>query len=96
MEGEKPMGAHGGYRGLKGFQVAQLVFDRTVRFCERRRPPQPHPPTKKSPPTPPRPCWRWPPPCSSANQDPGAKLRKRGGLHRAALPGTLGTPQGEV
>lgn len=26
---------HGGYRTLKSFQVAQLVYDITVRFCER-------------------------------------------------------------
>src|SRR5215204_7258129 len=26
---------HGGYRNLKSFQVAQLVYDITVRFCER-------------------------------------------------------------
>lgn len=26
---------HGGYRKLKGFQIAQLVYDVTVRFCER-------------------------------------------------------------
>jgi four helix bundle suffix protein len=26
---------HGGYRKLKSFQVAQLVFDITVRFCDR-------------------------------------------------------------
>lgn len=26
---------HGGYRKLKGFQVAQLAFDLTVRFCDR-------------------------------------------------------------
>ncbi|MDD2479669.1 MAG: four helix bundle suffix domain-containing protein [Victivallaceae bacterium] len=26
---------HGGYRKLKGFQVAQLVYDLTVRFCEK-------------------------------------------------------------
>lgn len=26
---------HGGYRGLKSFQVAQLAFDVTVRFCDR-------------------------------------------------------------
>lgn len=26
---------HGGYRGLKGFQLAQLVYDVTVRFCDR-------------------------------------------------------------
>jgi len=26
---------HGGYRRLKSFQLAQLVYDVTVRFCER-------------------------------------------------------------
>ena len=26
---------HGGYRKLKSFQIAQLVYDITVRFCER-------------------------------------------------------------
>ncbi len=26
---------HGGYRKLKGFQIAQLVYDVTVRFCDR-------------------------------------------------------------
>lgn len=26
---------HGGYRKLKSFQVAQLIYDLTVRFCER-------------------------------------------------------------
>src|ERR1051326_7805411 len=26
---------HGGYRALKSFQVAQLVYDLTVRFCDR-------------------------------------------------------------
>lgn len=26
---------HGGYRSLKGFQIAQLAFDVTVRFCDR-------------------------------------------------------------
>ena len=26
---------HGGYRKLKSFQVAQLVYDFTVRFCDR-------------------------------------------------------------
>ena len=26
---------HGGYRKLKSFQVAQLVYDLTVRFCDR-------------------------------------------------------------
>lgn len=29
------MPAHGGYRKLKSFQVAQLVYDVTVRFCAR-------------------------------------------------------------
>ncbi|MCC5842458.1 MAG: four helix bundle protein [Opitutales bacterium] len=29
------MRAHGGYRQLKSFQVAQLVYDLTVRFCDR-------------------------------------------------------------
>lgn len=27
--------SHGGYRNLKSFQVAQLVYDVTVRFCDR-------------------------------------------------------------
>lgn len=27
--------AHGGYRRLKSFQVAQLLYDLTVRFCDR-------------------------------------------------------------
>ncbi len=26
---------HGGYRGLKSFQLAQLIYDLTVTFCER-------------------------------------------------------------
>jgi len=26
---------HGGYRKLKSFQVAEVVFDVTVRFCDR-------------------------------------------------------------
>jgi len=26
---------HGGYRNLKSFQIAQLVYDVTVRFCDR-------------------------------------------------------------
>lgn len=26
---------HGGYRKLKSFQIAQLVYDITVRFCDR-------------------------------------------------------------
>ena len=28
---------HGGYRKLKSFQVAQLAYDVTVRFCKRHR-----------------------------------------------------------
>lgn len=28
-------GKHGGYRRLKSFQIAQLVYDVTVRFCDR-------------------------------------------------------------
>lgn len=31
---EKLIPRHGGYRNLKSFQVAQLVYDVTVRFCE--------------------------------------------------------------
>ncbi|MBK9214969.1 MAG: four helix bundle protein [Chloracidobacterium sp.] len=34
-EPEKLIPKHGGYRRLKGFQVAQLVYDVTVRFCDR-------------------------------------------------------------
>jgi len=34
-EPEKLIPLHGGYRKLKSFQVAQLVYDVTVRFCER-------------------------------------------------------------
>ena len=34
-EHEKLLPKHGGYRHLKSFQVAQLVYDVTVRFCER-------------------------------------------------------------
>lgn len=26
---------HGGYRTLKSFQIAQMVYDVTVRFCDR-------------------------------------------------------------
>ncbi|NTU52634.1 MAG: four helix bundle protein, partial [Chlorobiaceae bacterium] len=29
------MPVHGGYRNLKSFQLAQLVYDVTVRFCDR-------------------------------------------------------------
>ncbi|MBZ0158279.1 MAG: four helix bundle suffix domain-containing protein [Alphaproteobacteria bacterium] len=32
---ESLISKHGGYRKLKSFQVAQLVFDITVRFCNR-------------------------------------------------------------
>jgi len=35
MEQERLIQAHGGYRKLKSFQVAQLVYDLTVRFCQR-------------------------------------------------------------
>ena len=34
-EMEKLIPLHGGYRKLKSFQVAQLVYDVTVRFCDR-------------------------------------------------------------
>ncbi len=34
-EPEKLIPIHGGYRHLKSFQVAQLVYDVTVRFCDR-------------------------------------------------------------
>lgn len=36
MAGQEPLiPKHGGYRKLKSFQVAQLVYDVTVRFCDR-------------------------------------------------------------
>jgi len=36
MAGQAPLiPKHGGYRKLKSFQVAQLVYDVTVRFCDR-------------------------------------------------------------
>ncbi len=36
MRSEEPLiPKHGGYRKLKSFQLAQLVYDVTVRFCER-------------------------------------------------------------
>jgi len=36
MTGREPLiPKHGGYRKLKSFQVAQLVYDVTVRFCDR-------------------------------------------------------------
>jgi len=34
-EGEGLLPKHGGYRKLKSFQIAQLVYDLTVRFCDR-------------------------------------------------------------
>ncbi len=34
-EQEKLIPLHGGYRRLKSFQVAQLAYDVTVRFCDR-------------------------------------------------------------
>ena len=34
-ENEPLIPPHGGYRKLKSFQVAQLVYDVTVRFCDR-------------------------------------------------------------
>ncbi len=33
--GEPLIPKHGGYRHLKSFQVAQLVYDVTVRFCDK-------------------------------------------------------------
>ena len=35
MEVESLLPKHGGYRKLKSFQLAQLCFDVTVRFCDR-------------------------------------------------------------
>ncbi len=36
MDAQEPLiPKHGGYRNLKSFQVAQLVYDVTVRFCDR-------------------------------------------------------------
>lgn len=35
MDQERLIPKHGGYRKLLGFQVAQLIYDVTVRFCER-------------------------------------------------------------
>jgi len=34
-DGEGLITRHGGYRNLKSFQIAQLVYDVTVRFCDR-------------------------------------------------------------
>lgn len=33
--GEELIPRHGGYRNLKSFQVARLVYDVTVRLCDR-------------------------------------------------------------
>ena len=35
LDDEPLIPKHGGYRNLKSFQVAQLVYDVTVRFCDR-------------------------------------------------------------
>src|SRR6266571_142270 len=35
LKPEKLIPLHGGYRKLKSFQVAQLAYDVTVRFCDR-------------------------------------------------------------
>jgi four helix bundle suffix protein len=35
METEPLIPKHGGYRNLKSFQIAQLCYDVTVRFCDR-------------------------------------------------------------
>ncbi len=32
---EKLIPKHGGYRKLKSFQVAEVVYDLTVRFCDK-------------------------------------------------------------
>ena len=34
-ESEKLIPKHGGYRKLKSFQVSQLLYDITVRFCDK-------------------------------------------------------------
>lgn len=34
-EKESLIPKHGGFRKLKGFQLARLIYDVTVRFCER-------------------------------------------------------------
>lgn len=35
MSSESVIPPHGGYRQLKSFQLAQLVYDLTIRFCDR-------------------------------------------------------------
>ena len=32
---EKLIGPHGGYQGLKSYQMAEIVYDATVVFCDR-------------------------------------------------------------
>ena len=32
---EDPIRVHGGYRDLKSFQMSEIVYDATVKFCER-------------------------------------------------------------
>ena len=34
-DGEPLLPKHGGYRKLKSYQIAELLFDVTVRFCDR-------------------------------------------------------------
>ena len=34
-DGESLIPRHGGYRRLKSFQIAELIFDVTVRFCDK-------------------------------------------------------------
>ncbi len=34
-DGEKLIPAHGGFENLKSYQVAELIYDITVRFCDR-------------------------------------------------------------
>lgn len=34
MKNEELIPPHGGYRNLKSFQIAQVIYDLTVRFCE--------------------------------------------------------------
>ncbi len=33
--GERVIGAHGGYRGLKSYRNAEIIYDATVAFCDR-------------------------------------------------------------
>ena len=34
-EGEGIIAKHGGYRGLKTFQLSEVIYDVTARFCEK-------------------------------------------------------------